>query len=85
MNDLLYIGLTIVIFALLFIGAMLPQPSQLPGIPAELVPIITPAIVAGIFILSVIYVLVYVPRLQARLAAQRVTVRRRPQRVPAIR
>jgi amino acid transporter len=73
--------LTIAIFALLFIGALLPQPGQLPGMPAGLVPIITPAIVAGVFILSAIYVLTYVPRLQARLAAQRAAApRRRPQR-----
>lgn len=73
--------LTVLIFALLFVGALLPQPSQLPGMPSALVPIITPAIVGGIFILAALYVLVYLPRLQARLAAERATVqRRRPQR-----
>ncbi len=73
--------LTILVFALLFVGALLPQPSQLPGISADLVPIMTPAIVVVIFLLSTIYVLTYVPRLQARLATERATVqRRRPQR-----
>jgi amino acid transporter len=73
--------LTIVIFALLFVGALQPPSSQLPGIPPALVSIIVPAIIAGIFLLTTIYVLAYLPRLQARLAAQRATVqRRRPQR-----
>ncbi|HLV98003.1 MAG TPA: APC family permease [Ktedonobacterales bacterium] len=75
--------LTIGVFALLFVGALLPQPGQLPGLPPALVPVITPAIVAGIFILSTIYVLAYLPRLQARLAALRATVQRRRPQHPA--
>ncbi len=73
--------LTIVIFGLLFLGALFPPASQLPGVPSALVPVIVPAIMGLIFVLTAIYVFTYVPRLQAKLAAERVAIRRRrPQR-----
>jgi amino acid transporter len=66
---------TIVVFAVLFAGALFPPASQLPsGTPGYLVV----AIVGGIFALTAIYVFTGVPRIQAKLAAQRATRRRRP-------
>jgi amino acid transporter len=73
--------LTILIFGVLFFGALFPPANQLPGVPSALVSVIVPAIMVLIFVLTAIYVFTYVPRLQARLAAERATVRRRrPQR-----
>lgn len=64
----------VVVFAVLFVGAMLPPASQLPtGAPSYIVVVI----VAGIFALTTIYVFTAIPRMQARLAAEHATTRRR--------
>jgi amino acid transporter len=63
-------ALTIVIFTLLFFGAVL---QTTPGVS----PIAVPALIGGIFAVTIAYVLVLVPRYQAKIAAQRATTRRR--------
>lgn len=68
--------LTVGIFTTLFVGAIYPPQTQLPpGMPQ----IVVAAVVAGIFLLTALYVFTVVPRLQVQLAAQKAaTPRRRP-------
>src|SRR5579875_3664472 len=63
-------ALTIAIFTLLFFGAVL---QTTPGVS----PIAVPALIGGIFAVTIAYVLVLVPRYQAKFAAQRASNRRR--------
>jgi amino acid transporter len=66
--------LTIAIFGVLFGGALVPPASQLPDGTS---PIAVLAIFAGLLALTTAYVLLVVPRLQAKLATQRSATRRR--------
>ncbi len=74
-------GVTVAIFTVLFLGAVVPPANQLPATTS-------PFVVLGIFVallaLTTVYVLTVVPRMQAKLAAQRATTRRRPPRPAAV-
>jgi amino acid transporter len=66
--------LTVMVFGVLFVGAVLPGLGGTTGALVYAVPGVTVAI----FALTTLYVFTVVPRLKAQLAAQRATRRRRP-------